>query len=194
MGKCSRCAEFSRKTRETEVSVSLDLDESGDISVDTGIPFLDHMLESFAKHSRLSLRVRARGDLEVDEHHTVEDVAITLGKALAAALGDRRGIRRFGSAVVPMDDAVAICGVDLSGRGYFNFEGKTGDVKGVRGENFEHFFDTLCRNSGINVYLNVRGKNSHHIMESAFKAFALAFREARMVESDEVPSTKGSLD
>jgi len=194
MENCSRSAEFSRKTRETEVSVSLKLDESGEISISTGIPFLDHMLENFARHSRISLCVKAKGDLEVDEHHTIEDVAITFGKALAAALGDRKGIRRFGSAVVPMDDSVAICGVDLSGRGYFNFEGKTGDVKGVKGENFEHFFDTLCRNSGINVYLNVRGKNSHHMMESAFKAFALAFREARIIEGDEIPSTKGSLD
>ncbi len=189
-----REGKFSRKTKETDVSVYICLDSSESVEVDTGIPFLNHMLESFAKHSSISLEVRAIGDLEVDEHHTIEDVAIALGRAIKEALGERRGVRRFGSAIVPMDDAVAICGVDISGRGYFNFSGKTGDVKGVKGENFEHFFDTLCRNSGINVYLEVRGRNSHHIMESAFKAFAVAFREAIEVVGEDVPSTKGSLD
>ncbi|RUM33028.1 MAG: imidazoleglycerol-phosphate dehydratase HisB [Archaeoglobus sp.] len=190
----SRSAEFSRKTKETDVSVYIELDRVKEISINTGIPFLDHMLENFAKHSKLTLNINAMGDLEVDEHHTVEDVAIALGKALAEALGDRKGVRRFGSSIVPMDDAVAICGVDISGRGYFNFDGKTGDVKGIKGENFEHFFDTLCRNSGINVYLNVKGKNSHHIMEAAFKAFAVAFRDARVVEGEDIPSTKEYMD
>jgi len=190
-----RTAKFSRKTRETEVSVYVCLDsEEVSAEVDTGIPFLDHMLESFARHSGIALRVKAKGDLEVDEHHTIEDVAISLGKAIANALGEKRGIRRFGDAVVPMDDAVAICGIDISGRGYFNFSGDTGDVKGMKGENFEHFFDSLCRNSGINVYLEVKGKNSHHKMEAAFKAFAISFREAVEVAGKEVPSTKGKLD
>ncbi len=188
-----REAEFSRETEETRVSVAVNLDREGEINVDTGIPFLDHMLKSFAKHSKIALSIKAEGDLEVDEHHTVEDVAIALGRAISIALGNREGIKRFGNAIVPMDDAVAICGVDISGRGYLNMEGKVKD-SGIRGENFEHFFDTFCRNSGINVYLNVKGKNSHHVMEAAFKAFAVAFLEARKVSGKGIPSTKGVLD
>ncbi len=188
-GKCSR------KTRETDVTVRICINpDSPEISISTGIPFLDHMLESFAKHANLALEIRAKGDLEVDEHHTIEDVAIVLGRAIKEALGDKKGIRRFGSAIVPMDDAVAICGIDVSGRGYFNFSGVTGDVKGVKAENFEHFFDSLCRNSGINMYLEVKGRNSHHIMEASFKAFSIAFREAVELTGSSIPSTKGSLD
>ncbi len=189
-----RFAEVKRETRETKVSVKIELDGEGKAEIDTGIPFLDHMLENFAKHSRVNLKIEAEGDIDVDEHHTIEDVAITLGKAIAEALGDKRGVRRFGSAIVPMDDAVAICGIDLSGRGYFNFEGESGDVKGLKGENFEHFLDSLCRNSGINVYVSLKGKNSHHKMEACFKALAVAFREAKEVSGREIPSTKGYLE
>jgi len=187
-----RKAKAERKTKEVEISISINLD-GGDYEIDTGIPFFNHMLESFAKHAGIGLKLRAKGDIEVDEHHTIEDVAITMGEAIKKALGDKKGIVRFGDAIVPMDDAVAICGVDVSGRGYFNFEGSIKDVKGMNAENFIHFFDTLCRNAWINVYLQLRGKNAHHMMESAFKAFAVAFSEAIRVTGEDVRSTKGVL-
>ncbi|MBE8539728.1 imidazoleglycerol-phosphate dehydratase HisB [Geoglobus acetivorans] len=179
-----------RKTKEVEVVVKLSLG-GGEIAIDTGIGFLDHMLTSFAFHSGIGLEVKARGDLHVDEHHTVEDVAITLGRAFRKVI-EGRGLYRFGSAIVPMDESVAICGVDVSGRGYFVLEGEFGDA-GIKGENAVHFLDTFCRNSGINVYLQVKGRNEHHKMESAFKALALALRQA-LKEAEDVRSTKGSLD
>ncbi|AEA47781.1 Imidazoleglycerol-phosphate dehydratase [Archaeoglobus veneficus SNP6] len=187
-----RKARAERKTKEVEVSVSIDLD-GGDYEVGTGIPFFNHMLETFAKHAGIGLKLKARGDIEVDEHHTIEDVAIALGEAIKTALGDKKGIARFGDAILPMDDAVAMCGVDVSGRGYFNFEGSVGDVKGMKAENFVHFFDTLCRNAGINVYLQLKGMNAHHTMEAAFKAFAKAFSEAIEIRGEDVRSTKGVL-
>ncbi len=187
-----RESRFVRETKETKVEIFLNLDSKGEIEIDTGIPFFDHMLKSFAKHSNLSLKLKAKGDLEVDEHHTVEDVAIALGKAINMALGDKRGIKRFGYSIVPMDDAVAICGIDISGRGYLNLEGVVLD-SGIKGENFKHFFDSLCRNSGINMYLSVKGENSHHIMEAAFKAFAVAFLEARKIVGEDIPSVKGVI-
>jgi len=184
-GKCVR------KTKEVSVEVEVDL-TGGEIEVDTGIGFLDHMLETFAIHSGIGLKVKAVGDLNVDEHHTVEDVAIALGRALKDAV-DKRGINRFGDAIVPMDESVAICGVDVSGRGVFNFEGEFGDTT-VRGENIVHFFDSFCRNSGINVYLSVKGFNSHHKIEASFKALAKALREALQKTGDDVRSAKGLLE
>ncbi len=184
-------ARVHRKTKEVSVEVYVNF-EGGECSVSTGIPFLDHMLETFAKHSAIGLKIVAKGDLEVDEHHTIEDVAITLGRAIKEALGSKEGLKRFGYAIVPMDESVAICGVDLSGRGIFNFFGEFGDA-GIKGENAYHFFDTLCRNSGINAFLEVRGMNAHHKIEASFKAFALSLRMA--VEKGEgVRSTKGLLD
>jgi imidazoleglycerol-phosphate dehydratase len=188
-----RKAVVRRKTKEVDITVLVDLDERG-YKIDTGIPFFDHMLESFARHSGVKLVIEAKGDIEVDEHHTVEDVAIALGSAIKKALGDKRGIARFGDAIVPMDDAVAVCGVDIGGRGFLNFEGEIGDVKGLKFENFVHFFDTLCRNSGINAYQSVKGFNAHHIMEASFKAFGIAFGKASRVIDKEFRSTKGVLD
>lgn len=186
-------AVVERRTKEVEVKVKIDFEDK-EYSVDTGIPFFDHMLESFAKHAGVGLVVKAKGDLEVDEHHTVEDVAIAMGVAIKKSLGDKKGIRRFGDAIVPMDDSVAICGIDVSGRGFFNFDGDMRDARSLSAENFIHFFDTLCRNAGLNVYMNVKGQNAHHMMESAFKAFALALEEAVKIVDGEVRSTKGILD
>lgn len=180
-----------RKTKEVEVIAKLNLDR-GEIEIDTGIGFLDHMLTTFAFHSGMGLELKAKGDLNVDEHHTVEDVAIVLGKAFRKILEERKNIRRFGSSIVPMDESVAICGVDISGRGYFVLEGELGDA-GIRGENVIHFLDTFCRNSGINVYLEVKGANAHHKIESAFKALALSLREA-LKSSEGLKSTKGKID
>jgi imidazoleglycerol-phosphate dehydratase len=179
-----------RKTKEVDVRVELELDSSGS-NVETGIPFFNHMLESFAKHSGVRLVVKARGDVEVDEHHTIEDSAIAIGEALSKALGDKKGIARFGDAIIPMDEAVAICAVDISGRGIFNFEG---DLEGkFNAENFIHFFDTLCRNAGINVYMSIKGKNLHHMMEVGFKSFGIAFGKAAKIVDKEIRSSKGIL-
>ncbi len=186
-------AVVERKTKEVEVKVKIDL-SGKDYSINTGIPFFDHMLESFAKHSNIGLFIDAKGDLDVDEHHTIEDVAIALGTAIKKALGSKKGINRFGDSIVPMDDSVTICGVDISGRGFLNFNGNLKDCKGFTSDNFVHFLDTLCRNSGINVYMEVKGINAHHMMESAFKAFAIAFKKAIKIVDEDIKSTKGILD
>ena len=188
-----RKSALSRKTKEVEVKVEVNLDSSG-YEIQTGIPFFNHMLESFAKHSGIGLNLFAKGDIEVDEHHTVEDTAITFGEAIKEALGEKRGIRRFGDAIIPMDESVAICGVDISGRGVFNFDGKLKGLDDFKGENFYHFFDTLCRNSGLNVYLSAKGKNPHHVMEACFKAFGIALKKAIEIVDEDVKSTKGMLD
>ncbi len=182
-----------RKTAEVEVRADIDL-ESPEYKIETGIPFFNHMLESFSKHSGIGLNLSAKGDIEVDEHHTVEDTAITLGEALKEALRDKKGITRFGDAMVPMDESISTCAVDISGRGVFNYEGKIGNMDSFKGENFYHFFDTLCRYSGLNVYLYVKGKNPHHMMEAGFKAFGIALKKAVQIIDDEVKSTKGKLD
>ncbi len=181
--KVLRKAVIRRKTKEVDIYIELDLDCRG-CSIDTNFPFFKHMLETFVKHSEINLKIRALGD---DEHHTIEDTAIALGIAIKKALGEKRGIRRFGHAVVPMDEALTICGLDLSGRGYFVIEG---DIH----ENYIHFLDTLCRNSGMNAYIIIKGKNMHHKIESCFKAIALAFRQAKEIVGHDIMSTKGVLD
>jgi len=178
-----RKAIVRRKTGEVDIWVELDLDAKG-YRIETDLEFFKHMLETLAKHSNIKLIVRAYGD---DEHHTIEDTAIALGTAIKRALGDKRGIKRFGYAMIPMDDALAICALDVSGRGYFVLDGNLH-------ENYTHFFDTLCRNSGINAHLSVKGFNSHHMIEACFKAFAIAFKEAITLVGDDVVSTKGVLD
>ena len=185
-----RKAIVRRKTLEVDVTVVVDLDDSFE-RVDTGIPFFDHMLKTFARYAKIGLEVIARGDLDVDEHHTIEDVAIAIGEAIKRALGDKSRINRFGDAIVPMDDALAVCAIDISGRGYFVFEGNLGD-SGIKFENFVHFFDTLCRRGGMNVHISVKGSNSHHMMEACFKAFGLAFGKAKSFGG--VESIKGVID
>ncbi len=193
-----RAARIERTTNETSVVVEVDLDGIGATSVSTGVPFFDHMLDALGRHSLVDLTVDARGDLEVDAHHTVEDVGICIGKALADALGDRAGIRRFGSAAVPLDEALVLAAVDVSGRGSLAYEVEvpiemigTFDTTLAR-----EFLIALATNAGITVHLHeVAGENAHHIVEAAFKALARALREA--VELDPrvtgVPSTKGVL-
>jgi imidazoleglycerol phosphate dehydratase HisB len=186
---------YERKTKETNISVKIDLN-SADYEISTPIPFFTHMLENLAKHSGIGMKISAKGDVEVDEHHTVEDTAIAIGRALSKALGDKKGIERFGHAILPMDESVAICGIDISGRGIFRFEGDVrGEIKNFKGENFIHFFETLSRESGINIYLEIKGFNLHHKMEAGFKAFAIALKNAvKMSVEGDVKSTKGSLD
>ncbi len=190
MGRKGR---YDRKTKETDISVKIDLD-SGEYEISTPIPFFTHMLETLAKHSGIGIKLIAKGDVEVDEHHTIEDIAIAIGRALSKALEDKRGIERFGHAILPMDESVAICGIDISGRGVFRFEGDVrGEIKNFKGENFIHFFETLSREAGINIYLEIKGFNLHHKMEAGFKAFAVALKNAVRISGEDPRSTKGSL-
>jgi imidazoleglycerol-phosphate dehydratase len=194
-----RTARVERKTRETQISVELNLDGTGQSSINTPLPFLSHMLDQIARHGAIDLKVEAEGDVEIDGHHTTEDIGIVLGKAILEALGDRKGIRRYGSATLPMDEALVTCALDLSGRPYFVWrvplpKAKLGtwDV-----ELAEVFFEAVARTAQANLHVRLHeGQNLHHIVEISFKAFARALREA--VELDPrgagVPSTKGSLD
>lgn len=193
-----RTAEIHRKTKETDVEVKLDLDGTGKTKVSTGLPFLDHMLDLFGKHGSLDLQVTCRGDLDIDDHHSVEDIAITLGQALTEALGDKAGISRFGDAVVPMDEALCRSVIDLSGRFYLVYEVQTKRQKigNFSVELAEHFWRSFAESGKLNLHIDcLRGRNTHHMLEGSFKATARALRKA--VERDTrvtgVPSTKGSL-
>ncbi len=192
-----RQSEVHRTTKETDIRLSLDLDGTGAGTIETGIPFFDHMLASFARHGRIDLSVRATGDLAVDVHHTIEDIGIVLGTALAEAVGEGRGITRFADAAVPMDEALARVALDLGGRGYLVFEAAFSPAGpgGIPGDLIEHFFYSLCTNAGITAHIMVTGMNDHHICEAAFKAFARALRAAVAVDptAGDVPSTKGTL-
>jgi imidazoleglycerol-phosphate dehydratase len=193
----SRAAQIDRKTKETEVRLELDLD-GGEARISTGIGFLDHMLELLARHGRLGLGLEAKGDLETGAHHTTEDIGICMGQALDQALADRAGIRRYGSATVPMDEALAECAIDISGRPLLVFSADIPDVTiaGFDSELTEEFFRAVASNSKMTMHLEVRsGSNAHHMIEAAFKAFARALREAVAIDPEEtgVPSTKGTL-
>jgi imidazoleglycerol-phosphate dehydratase len=193
-----RVAEVRRRTKETDVRVRLSLDGTGQAEVSTGVAFLDHMLELFARHGLFDLEVECRGDLHIDDHHSVEDVAITLGQALGQALGDKAGISRYGSAIVPMDEALCRAVIDLSGRFYLVYEVETRRqmIGNFSVELAEHFWRSLAEAARCNLHIDcLRGRNTHHILEGTFKATARALRQA--VERDSrvsgVPSTKGVL-
>ena len=194
----SRQASIDRRTSETEVQVTLALDGTGAGLRQTGVGFLDHMLDLLARHGRLDLEVRAQGDLKTGAHHTVEDVGICLGQALDQALGDRAGISRYGDATVPMDEALASCAIDISGRGLLAFEAPLppGAIGNFDHELVEEFFRALAMNARITIHVQVRsGSNAHHMIEAAFKAVARALRAAVSLDATEsgVPSTKGTL-
>jgi imidazoleglycerol-phosphate dehydratase len=194
-----RTATVERKTRETEIAVSLDLDGSGEYDIDTGIGFLDHMLESFSRHSLIDLKVRAQGDLHVDFHHTTEDTGIVIGTAIKKALGDNAGIRRFGGVLIPMDETLTRVAVDVSGRPYFIW--KVDFTKPKIGEMdtelFREWFQAFSQHAGICLHVeNLYGTNNHHIVETCFKGLARSLREAITIDErleGAVPSTKGSL-
>jgi imidazoleglycerol-phosphate dehydratase len=193
----SRTSKKERSTAETRIGLSLDLD-GGESSAETGVGFLDHMLDLLARHGRLGLRVEADGDLETGAHHTVEDVGIVLGQALDEALGDRAGIRRYGSALVPMDESLAECAIDISGRPLCVFEADlpATSIAGFDTELAEEFFRAVANASKMTLHISVRyGTNAHHMIEASFKAYARALRVAVSVDPDEsgVPSTKGTL-
>ncbi len=190
----TRSARLQRTTAETEVSVTLNLDGSGEAKVDTGVGFFDHLLTTFACHSLIDMEVRTRGDLDVDDHHTVEDTSLVLGGAIAEALGDRAGITRFGDASVPMDDALATAAIDAGGRPYaavdITFRGER--LGALSTQNVSHAVESLARTAGFTVHLSASGANDHHTAEAAFKALGRAVRAA--VAPDErrlgIPSTK----
>jgi len=194
-----RAAEISRETNETQISVGVALDGTGQYDIATGVGFFDHMLEQLARHSLIDITLRAKGDLHIDAHHTVEDCGIALGQALAKALGDRRGIRRYGAAELPMDEALTRVALDASGRPYliWRVEFPVAKIGVMDTELFREFFHAFAQNAGITLHVeNFYGANAHHIAESAFKALARALREAIEVDpraSGAIPSTKGQL-
>jgi imidazoleglycerol-phosphate dehydratase len=210
MGSLPRRAELERVTNETKISVSLNLDGTGAARVFTGIGFFDHMLAQTAKHGFFDLELQAEGDLQVDGHHTVEDAGIVMGKALAAALGGREGIARYGHAIVPMEDALVLCALDISGRPFLAFGSQTGyfsppssggvftvpQIGGMDTELVEEFFRALCLHGGLNLHIQVlAGKNNHHVAEAIFKAFGRALDKATAADPRVIGalSTKGVL-
>jgi imidazoleglycerol-phosphate dehydratase len=197
--RMSRAATVARATSETDIAVTLALDGSGEAEVDTGIGFLDHMLTSLARHALFDLTVRAQGDLHIDLHHTTEDVGIVIGQALARALGDKRGVRRFGHALTPMDDALVEAAIDLSGRPLLIWQVAFGQsrIGEMDTELFEEFFRALANNGLLTLHLTEKaGKNAHHVAEACFKATARALRMATELDPravQAIPSTKGAL-
>lgn len=192
----SRTAEITRKTNETDIYLKLNIDGSGEGKITTGVGFLNHMLELFARHGGFDLEVIAKGDTIVDDHHTVEDIGICLGDAFKKALGDKRGIRRYGFFLLPMDETLIECAIDFSGRTYLNY---AADIQAVRVGNFEtelveEFFKAFADRSAVNLHIIKRfGRNTHHIIEGIFKTVARSIKDAVVIESDRIMSTKGTL-
>ncbi len=193
-----RKAEIKRKTKETEISLSINLDGRGEAEIDTGVGFFDHMLKGMAKHGFMDLKLKVAGDLEVDDHHTIEDTGIVLGRAIAEAAGDKRGIRRFGSCILPMDESLVLVALDLSGRPYFvsDADFPTEMAGDMHTEMVNEFFYALSYSAAMNIHIKlIRGGNSHHMAEAIFKAFGKALDEALKTDEriSDVLSTKGAL-
>jgi imidazoleglycerol-phosphate dehydratase len=194
-----RSATVTRKTKETDIAVTVDLDGEGKARIHTGVGFFDHMLEQVARHSLIDITIKAKGDLHIDQHHTVEDVGIALGQALKQALGDMKGITRYADVHLPMDEALTRCAIDISGRPYLVWKVAFTRVKigEMESELFHEFFQAFAQNAGVTLHIeNVYGKNNHHIAETCFKALARALRDAVAIDPRQktrVPSTKGRL-
>lgn len=193
-----RNVQQNRKTKETDISLSLNIDGKGETNLDTGIGFFDHMLDGFARHGFFDLKVQVKGDLEVDTHHTIEDTGIVLGTAIRKSLGDKRGIKRYGSCILPMDETLVLCAIDLSGRPYFSFEGEftTERVGYMDTEMVREFFYAISYSAGMNLHMKILdGTNNHHMIEALFKAFGRALDEATTIDPriTDIMSTKGSL-
>lgn len=192
-----RKAEITRKTNETDIFVCFNPDKRDIVKISTGIAFMDHMLNAFAKHGGFSLTVEAKGDLEVDPHHTIEDIGIVLGEAVKQSIGDGKGMTRFSNFTVPMDESRACAVIDAGGRGYLVMEGVfTGLVTGgIPNDLFEHFFFSFCTHAGITAHIIFSGVNDHHKCEAIFKAFGIALGQALKVDKSrkDIPSTKGTL-
>ena len=194
----ARTADYVRKTKETDISLHLNLDGTGSSSIHTGIGFFDHMLDGFARHGLFDLKVNVAGDLAVDCHHTIEDTGIVLGNAIKEVVGDKKGIRRYGSCILPMDETLVLCAVDLSGRPYLVFDGEftTDRVGYMDTEMVKEFFYAISYTAGMNLHIRVRsGGNNHHMIEAMFKAFAKALDQATVIDPriTDILSTKGSL-
>ena len=194
----SRNANVVRKTKETDITLSINMDGTGKSNISTGVGFFDHMLEGFSKHGFFDLDVKVNGDLQVDAHHTVEDTGIVLGQAIAEAIGDKKGIKRYGSFILPMDDALVLCAIDLCGRPYFQFdlEFPTEKIGSFDTELIREFFYAITYKCVMNLHMKMlSGVNSHHIAEAAFKAFAKALDQATSIDEriEGILSTKGSL-
>jgi imidazoleglycerol-phosphate dehydratase/histidinol-phosphatase len=192
--RIERRARVNRKTKETDIDIAVNLDRESPIRVSTGLGFFDHMLEQIAKHGGFSLELTCKGDLHIDEHHTVEDCALALGEALKKALGDKRGIHRYGF-LLPMDESLAQVAIDLSGRAYSVFEGRFGrdSVGQLPTELVPHFFRSLADTLGAAINIKVEGENTHHMIEACFKGVGRALRQAIRITDTELPSTKGTL-
>ena len=194
-----RISEISRKTNETDIYLKLNLDGCGKSNINTGIGFLNHMLTLFAKHGRFDLDITCKGDIDVDYHHSTEDIAIVLGKAFKEALGDMKGINRYADIMLPMDESLVLCAVDISGRSYlvFDVEFTSEKIGDFDTELFKEFFESFASNAGINIHLKkMYGKNSHHIGEACFKAVSRVLAKAAKIDKDykdDIPSTKGLL-
>lgn len=193
-----RTATIDRNTKETQISLQLVLDGTGEYCIDTKVPFLNHMLELFTRHGLFDMKAQAMGDTEVDDHHTVEDLGICLGLAFAKAVGDKKGIRRYGFMILPMDEALAEVALDFSGRPFlsWNVPWQQEQIKTFQVSLVEEFFRAFCVNAGLNLHVNVRsGKDAHHVAEAVFKATARALREALEIDPRQpgIPSTKGTL-
>ncbi len=193
-----RIGNVTRKTMETEIEVTLNLDGDGSYTINTGIPFFNHMLELFARHGRFSLDLHGEGDIEVDFHHLVEDTGITLGKAFREAIGTKKGIRRYATATVPMDESLVRVSIDISGRPYLHYEVSIEEpvIVHFNSQLIEEFFRAFVHNADITLHIDaIRGKNAHHILEAVFKAFSVALRDAVEIRDPggDVPSTKGVL-
>lgn len=191
----NRIAEIERKTSETDIKLRINLDGEGDYNIDTGVNFFNHVLESFSKHSFFDLDIKSVGDVEVDDHHTIEDIGMVLGESFSKAIGDKKGIKRMAHAIVPMDDSLSTVAIDISGRSYslvdISFNNyKIGDMTS---EIIPHFFESFTSTAKININIKVTGSNDHHKVESLFKSFAKALKEATRIEHDKIPSTKGVI-
>jgi imidazoleglycerol-phosphate dehydratase len=193
-----RIAKVQRKTNETDITIQINLDGKGEYDISTSIPFLDHMLNLFSFHGMMDLKIKARGDIEVDYHHLMEDIGITLGEVIKKALGDKKGIRRYGIATIPMDESLATVVIDISGRPYlvYNVKPPKGSLKDLEISLFEDFFRALTTHAMITLHVNMEyGRDLHHIIEAIFKAFGRALREAVTIDKGAkiLPSTKGKL-
>lgn len=191
----NRTVKLNRKTKETDIKIELNIDGKGNSNIDTGLKFFDHMLDSFSRHGFFDLNVKANGDIEVDDHHTVEDTALLLGECFKEALGNKKGINRMGYSIVPMDESLAQVAVDISGRNYtvFNAEFKFQKIGDISSENVKHFIESFANTSLMNINIKAEGDNDHHICEAIFKALARSLDDATKITHDQILSTKGKL-
>ena len=191
----NRKVELTRKTRETDIKIKLNIYGNGESHIDTGLKFFDHMLESFSRHGFFDLEINVDGDIEVDDHHTIEDTGLLLGKCFREALGDKRGINRMGYSIVPMDESLSTVAVDISGRSYtvFNATFQYQYIGDVTSQNIKHFFESFAMTSQMNINIKAEGENDHHICEVIFKALARSLNDATKITHNQILSTKGKL-